>query len=115
MCHLAAPPATYGPRLAFTCKGTVAAAHQRGWRVWDLASGALIATKGLGAQLQTLLDRSNVESAAIAANRTGTRLAFFSSCTSALELFDAVSLEPLGCVHPAAGTSSALDRICSHM
>ena len=101
--RLQAPRDTYKRGFVCTSSSTVVALHLSGWRVWDLATGYLIASKTLCAELQATLRPKTLKCIAMAANRPGTKLAFFSSCSLVLQLFDAGTLEPLGRVYPALG------------
>ena len=104
----------YGPDLAFTSIQTVAAAHQTGWKVWELSSGQLLESKELlSPPVYKPSYPEGLAPAAIAASRCGSKLAVFALTTSALELFDAVTLQPLTCVLPSGG--QALGCSCRHM
>ena len=86
-------------QLALTAGNRVAAARSQDFSVWDLRSGQLVGTRG-PATPATQGPASGC-TGLIAANKTGTKLAFCAWGSTAVHLHEAVTLEALGVVHPA--------------
>ena len=84
------------PSLAFLVEDHVAMAHTQSFIVHDLRSGQLLAT--IWPAQDSADCASMTRAGVIAADRAGSTLAFCAAGTSVLHLYDAATLNLLGCV-----------------
>ena len=90
--------------LAFAAQNRVAGASREGFSVWDLTSGELHGTRG-PREPQVPRERCRPcgsRAGVVAANKAGSKLAFSEGRgLSPVPVFDAVTLDALGCLLPA--------------